>query len=202
MAIALQLGNLMRPLVLALAAASTVAIPSPASACSLAGNGSWQADEALASDTTPPSAPAAEVTGVFRSEDESSGCGNVASCGSIASIHLAVSATDDRAQPEQIGYEVTVVGGEPPDGFDPTLDPRVIPFGDELVFYFDFNSPSFSMDLEIRAVDANGNLGPPVVVTVEDQVDRSGGCATGSSNLVGFGMLAFATAFAMRRRRR
>ena len=58
------------------------------------------------------------------------------------------------------------------------------------------------MDLEIRAVDANGNLGPPVVVTVENTVDDGGGCAAGvNGNLAGFGMLAFATAFVLRRRR-
>lgn len=188
----------------ALAALSAViASPRPASACSLAGNGTWIAAEDQTADTTPPSAPTAEVTGVFRSEDDSQGCvGATSSCGSIASIHLAVSATDDTATADQIGYEITLVGGEPPAGFDPSREGRVVPFGDELNFYFDFDAPSFSMDLEIRAVDGNGNLGPPVVLTVEDEIDQSGGCAAGANgNLVGFGMLAFATAFALRRRR-
>ncbi len=181
-------------------ASALLATPTPASACSLVGNNPWQPDETQASDTTPPSAPVVSAF-VTRNEDDSSGCGNVASCGSIAAIHLDVQATDDRTTAEQIGYEVTIVGGTAPTNFDPTLDGRVTPaFSGELIFYFEFSSPSFSVVLEVRAVDANGNLGPPVVITVEDEVDESSGCATGSGNLAGFGLLAFATAFALRRR--
>ncbi len=197
--------SVMRALALVTAAASAIlATPSPAVACSLVGNNLWQQDAAQASDNTPPSKPTVEVLAVNRNQD-SSGCGASSSCGSIASMHLAVSASDDRATPTQIGYEVRIVGGDAPTNFDPSRDGRISPsFGEELVFYFDFNSPSFAVDLEVRAVDANGNLGPPVVVTVEDTVDEGVGCASASranGSLIGFGILTFATLLALRRRR-
>lgn len=184
---------------LLVAAVALVALPAPADACDRAGNSSWRSDEPIAGDTTPPSVPTAEVIGVTRSE-ERSGCGTMSSCGNSAIIALAVSSTDDRATVAQIGYEITIVGGDPPRGFNPEERGRVIPaLDDTLVFDFAFDAGSFSMDLEIRAVDANGNVGEPTLVTVEDFVD-DGGCRAGG-NVVGFGMLAFATAFAMRKRR-
>jgi hypothetical protein len=196
----------MRPIVLALAASALVAIPTPAEACSRVGNGSWQADAAQAGDTTPPSATVVSAF-VTRDKGDSGGCLGTSSCGSFAAIHLDVQATDDRTSPEEIAFEVRVVGGTAPTNFDPSRDGRVLPaFGTELIFNFQFSSPSFAVDLEVRAVDANGNLGPPVVITVEDTVDE-GGCAisrqepSGTGNLVGFGLLAFATAFALRRHR-
>jgi len=187
---------------LAAAGVALVVAPRPADACSLIANGDWQPDTAQASDTTPPAAPTVEITDVHRSEDRS-GCGGTSSCGDLATIHLAVSATDDRATAAQLGYELRVVGGTPPAGFDPEAAGRVTPaFGDELVFYFDFAAPSFEVDVEVRAVDANGNLGPPTVVTISDVVDR-GGCTThrANSGMIGFGLTALAAAVALRRRR-
>lgn len=184
---------------LLVAAVASFALPSPADACDRAGNGSWRSDEPIAGDTAPPSVPTAELIGVTRSEDPS-GCGTMSSCGSSATIAIAVSATDDRAAVAQLGYEIRIVGGDPPRGFNPEARGRVTPaFDDTLLFDFAFDAGSFSVDLEIRAVDANGNVGEPTLVTVEDFVD-DGGCRAGG-NAVGFGMLAFATAFALRKRR-
>jgi MYXO-CTERM domain-containing protein len=199
----------MRLFAFALAATSAlVALPRPASACSLATNDLWIQNPAHASDTTAPSRPAigaVEVTRHF--EDEQSGCGrNVSSCGSFGTMEINVSATDDRAQAQDIGYEVRIVGGNAPDAFDPTREGRVRPFFGEgrMIFFFDVDSPDFSVDLEIRAVDGNGNVGDPIVVTVTDeQPESSSGCAAGKQgSLVGFGLIAFATALALRRRRR
>jgi MYXO-CTERM domain-containing protein len=193
----------MRLFAMTLAAVSAlVAMPRSASACSLATNDLWIENEAHATDATPPSTPVVGAAVVSRHFDDNNGCGNVASCGSFGTMEIEISATDDRATEADIGYEVTIVGGTAPTGFDPTREGRVRPFG-QLIFFFDADSPDFSVDLEIRAVDGNGNVGEPIVITVTDEQPSSGGCAAGKhKSLAGFGLMALATLLAMRRRRR
>jgi hypothetical protein len=130
---------------------------------------------------------------------DSGGCG-MAGCGDRASIHLELSATDDRAQPDLIGYEIRVIGGQPPVGLDPMRDGRVQ--GSQLYFFFDYGAPGFTVDLEIRAVDLNGNLGPPVVVTVTDAEDGGGCMATRQHGLAGFGLVLVVLGWVTRRRYR
>ena len=183
------------------AAVAVVAVPRTADACSLATNDQWVADPTHSADQTSPSTPEVANVAVTRSED-SGGCG-MSSCGDRATIHLDVSATDDRAQAELIGYEVRVVGGEAPAGLDPMRDGRVRPSGGELLFYFDYGAPGFTIDLEIRAVDLNGNLGPPQIVTVSD-VEPSAGCMSVARQhgLVTFGLVLLVLGWVTRRRYR
>jgi len=178
----------------AAAVVASVALPSPASACSPErGNDPWEMDPTQASDSTPPSPPTVEG---FTERKEGSDLEGM--CGDSAALRLRVSATDDQTTPAQIGYEVTIVGGDRPLGFDPESKGRITALSDRLTYGFDFDADSFSVDLEVRAVDGNGNVGPPTLITVED--DDGGGCTTGAGGM-GFGMLAFATAFTLRRRR-
>ena len=187
----------MRLLVLCLFAA-VVAVPRTADACSLADNGIWAADPAHASDQTAPSMPEVVDSEVLRTAD-SGGC-VAAGCGDRASIHLELSATDDRAQPDLIGYEIRVVGGEPPAGLDPMREGRVQ--GSSLFFFFDYGAPGFTVDLEIRAVDLNGNLGPPRILTVSDAEHGEGCMAVRQHGLVGFGLVLLVLGWVTRRRYR
>lgn len=175
--------------------------PQPAAACSLATNDPWRADPAHAADRVAPGQPDVAAAEVQR-QAESGGCG-MAGCGNIASIRVDVTATDDRAAAEVIGYEVTVVGGEPPAGLDLAREGRVVAPGGELRFFFDYSAPGFSVDLELRAVDLNGNVGAPVVVTVTDRDDGDGGCmAARTHGLVGCGLVLLALGWVTRRRYR
>jgi hypothetical protein len=181
------------------AAAAVVAVPRTADACSLADNGLWVADPTHSGDRTAPSLPEVVDVEVLRNAD-SGGC-VAAGCGDRASIHLALSATDDRAQPDLIGYEIRVAGGQPPRGLDPMREGRVR--GGQFYFFFDYGAPGFTVDLEVRAVDLNGNLGPPVIVTVSD-AEPSAGCMSVARQhgLVTFGLVLLVLGWVTRRRYR
>lgn len=142
-------------------------LPRTAGACSLAGNDDHHLDPAHAGDTTPPSLATASAELVWHEDDDGGGgCGStVASCGSYGLITLAVAATDDAAPADDLGYQLRVIAGVPPSGLNlPAQNVRA--FSGELLVYFDYSSPGFDFDLEIRAVDLNGNLGPPSVVSI------------------------------------
>lgn len=192
-----------------LAALLALADSRPASACSLLTNDDFQEDPAQAGDATPPGA----VTGsaeVFRNEEEEGvGCTQVAGCGDIAAIRLDVSATDNATPADRMGYLVTVVGGEPPAGlvgesFGGIRSTPVTGYGGELIFYFDFNDRAgFQLDLEVRAVDLGGNLGPPTIFSVGEAAPDEGGCRTsGSATSGGLVLLAIAGVVLRRRARR
>ena len=179
------------------AAVAVVAVPKTADACSLVHNDQWVADPSHTADRTSPSMPEVADATVFRNSD-GGGCG-MAGCGDRAGIELDVSATDDRAETDLIGYEVRVVGGQAPAGLDPISEGRVR--GGSLLFYFDYGAPGFTVDLEIRAVDLNGNLGPPRIVTVSD-AEPSAGCMSVARQhgLVSFGLVLLVLGWVTRRR--
>jgi len=142
-------------------------IPRPSGACSPVEDdyGPHDRDPAFVTDTVAPSAVDATYD-VYRSSG-GGGCAN--SCGSgFSTIQLSVHATDDRTSSERMGYRFTIVGGQPP--------PRILfPTGDRISSYGQFNwrfdpdyDGAFSFDVEIRAVDLNGNLGPATIVTLAD----------------------------------
>lgn len=153
--------------------------PRPATACSLVGNDDHRLEATYSSDTTQPSQVMASSE-IFRHAEEDSGCSNgVSSCGDIASIQITVTATDDAAPADRLGYQVRVAGGDPPAGLRLPAQ-AVDPYQDELYFYFDYRDDSgFRFDLELRAVDLNGNVGPPSVVEITEPArDTSAGCST------------------------
>lgn len=83
----------------------------------------------------------------------------------IVSLDLEVA--DDRAPSDRIGYRLAVVGGQLPVGIRfPEHD--VIGYLNtlELVFSASHDGP-VAFDLEIRAVDLNGNVGKPTTVHVD-----------------------------------
>ena len=188
-------------------AAATAALATlaarPAAACSPVTN-DWHAiDAAYATDAIAPAAPTVAAVRVARNQDSGGSCG-MSSCGDLSMIELDVTATDDRAPADQLGYEVTIVGGTAP--ADLGLDAMAIrpAFGDTMVFRFDGDDHGWAVQLSVRAVDLNGNLGPPTVVTVTDPEPETGGCAAQRHGrpLVAPALVAAAALLATRRRRR
>ncbi len=154
---------------------ATLVAPRPIGACSLATNELHRVDPAFSSDATPPSAVTAAVVDVAHIEDDGDGggCGShVASCGSYGVVTVAVSATDDAAPPDRIGYQIRLVSGTPPRDFGVPAQSDMLgasrPFENELIFYFHPDDHDWQVELEIRAVDLNGNLGPPTLLAIVD----------------------------------
>lgn len=176
--------------------------PRPASACSLIENDVHQLDTAHASDTVAPS-PVTASTDIHRSAD-TPGCAGVTSCGDIASIAITVEATDDAAPVDMLGYQLRVVSGDLPAGLGVPTDAVMSNGGDNLYLYFNYGDRSgFSFDLEIRARDLNGNLGPATVITVSEPGES--GCSAGHAPLGHASMLGgalLALALVVRKRRR
>jgi uncharacterized protein (TIGR03382 family) len=130
---------------------------------------------------------------------------NGGTCNPIGYLVLAVAATDDATHPDRIGYRVQVTAG------DAVRSPNedLVATDSSLYLYFDPRSPGFVIDLEVSAVDQNGNVGPatayhvdftnPNPVTDEPEPTDDGGCATSG----GAGWLAaLAVALLVLRRRR
>lgn len=149
----------------------------PAEACSLAGNDLHQRDPMHASDATPPAAPVIVDARVYRTEDDGDalGCSNIAGCGSYGVIMVDADTADDATPEEQIGYQVRLVSGTLPRGME--LPSEAVTGWGELYFYFDHEAPGFEAEIELRAVDLNGNMGAPVTFVIGD-APRSEGCAT------------------------
>jgi uncharacterized protein (TIGR03382 family) len=180
--------------------AALVDAPRPAAACSLIGNGEHQLDTAYANDTVAPSAVTASAA-VHRSADDT-GCGGASSCGDLASVSIDVAATDDAAPADMLGYQLRVVGGQPPAGLTIPTEAVMSYGGGDLYFYFEYGDRSgFNFALEIRAVDLNGNLGPPTTITIgEDQA--TSGCSTSHGSTLGAVLLALLAVLARPRRLR
>ncbi|MGN6108822.1 MAG: MYXO-CTERM sorting domain-containing protein [Kofleriaceae bacterium] len=186
---------------LPLTLAATIGLaPRPADACDLVSNRPHERDPAHAADTVAPSAPRIVDTTVGRSEDDA-GCGAYGSCGSYGWFQIEMQAFDDATPADRIGYQVRLIGGVLPAGLTLPTTPLFGEYG--LTFYFDIDAPSFVADLEVRAIDLNGNLGPPTVVTIADHVD-DGGCAAGGRTrpIAGAGVALLVLGMLVRRRRR
>ena len=71
-------------------------------------------------------------------------------------------ATDDLTPADQLGFTVVLLEA-PPDGFE--LGPMPIR-GGEGIFTYPLPAKAFSLEMEVRAVDLNNNVGPPTRFTV------------------------------------
>lgn len=143
--------------------------PRTTGACSLVpvDDGPHLNDPAYESDTVPPG-PVTASFDVSRSSGDGSGCGTSHGCGPVSMVHVAVTATDDQAPVEHLGYRVAIVGGQPPPHLGFPTDDRVAVWG-EFNWRFDPSyRGAFSFDVEIRAIDLNGNVGPATVLTISD----------------------------------
>jgi MYXO-CTERM domain-containing protein len=179
--------------------------PQVVDACSFAPNETHALDAAFANDATPPGAP--DVTPTVRRWEYPS------SCFDIGLIDVAVSATDNAAPPDRLGYRFSVRSGDPPDRFGITADaiaPPALDGSDSVSLFFNYMDTAFAFELEVRAVDLNGNVGPPTVVYISDPAgpnnsddDDTGCSATGSSSSNGLAsLLTLGVLFTLRSRRK
>lgn len=162
----------MRIQLLALATLLAPSMPRPVGACGRypADRGAHALDAVFSTDVTPPTKP--KVSAEAWEQGESSGCGGTNSkCGTPALVYLNIVTTDDRATPDRIGYKLAIKGGSPPAGLvlpDGALRAEVDLDGiGELGLRYDNGASGWSFDLEITAVDLNGNESEPVTVTID-----------------------------------
>jgi hypothetical protein len=127
-----------------------------------------------ASDTTSPSAPFAKVDLVRRGQGPSTeaNCSqSVSSCDDFGSISIALTATDDQAPADKMGYQVEVVAGRLPDGLALPSGPVLLTGGHLYLHWSDGatdDQEAVSFTLAIRAVDLAGNASPPANLEVSD----------------------------------
>ncbi len=149
-------------------------------------------DPAQADDTTPPSAPVVEVE-VIRYDQ---GC-----AADTAELLITMEATDDRAAADRIGFLITVASGELT---LETQEEAIVPYG-PVSFYFRDDELPFEGELEIRAVDSNGNIGPPTIVEVSSSDASSRkrfASLRGTGPMFTYGLIGVALVIARRRRRK
>lgn len=145
-------------------------LPRPVGACSPAlRDGGWHSnDPAYATDTVAPSAVMASATVERSTRDDGGSVGCNTSCGPAPGyIVLRPTATDDRAGLAQLGFKLAIASGQPPRGLDVSQVLLIESYSGEIGLRFDNDAAPFSFDLELRAVDLNGNEGPPTVITIE-----------------------------------
>jgi hypothetical protein len=155
----------MRLRLAALAILLAPSIPRPVGACSLAApnGGPHELDPAESSDTVAPGAVDVQVS-LYDGQRER-GCSQ-STCGDLPpAVHLVITSSDNRTPPELLGYRLRVVRGQPPVGSQ--IPSEAVRTTGNLIYFNHSEDDSFDFDLEVRAVDLNGNLGPATVVTIE-----------------------------------
>lgn len=159
-------------------------------ACGYSGYAPHVTDPAQADDATPPSAPVVDVE-ITRYDQGCSSNG--------LDLELAMQATDDRAPAERIGFLITVASGD----FSIEIeDGAIVPYG-PVSFYFADDELPFEGELEVRAIDLNGNIGPPTIVEVSSSAHSSSKrFASVPGPLLTYGLVGLALVIACRRRRR
>jgi hypothetical protein len=117
----------------------------------------------LAGDVTPPSATAVvSIRAEIDDPEAEASCtfGGRFCYGGVVIVQFR--ATDDHTPAERLGFTVALLEA-PPDGFE--LGPMPIK-GSEGRFTYPLPSREFSLEMEVRAVDLNKNIGPPTRFTV------------------------------------
>jgi hypothetical protein len=152
----------------------------PASACSFPANVPHVRDPMHANDAVAPG----EVTATFVSVSppaDTEGCGAQSgnSCSGLGSFSFVLEASDDQTPADSMGFQLRLVEGELPNllGGFPSEPQRPYQPGASFVFVFSDHEPqAISFVLEVRAVDLNGNLGPPLRIQIL-RAAESGACA-------------------------
>ncbi len=150
-------------------------IPRPIGACSFAqrNGGLWSA-RPIEGDTQGPTLLGAEYRVERPADDDSIGCGR--SCGPGSGyIVLQLSAQDDLSAREDIAYRFEILGGTMPPGFEAEsyfVEVAFRPDSDivdaiELGLSVSRDAGSFAFDLQITAIDLNGNESTPIVIEIE-----------------------------------
>jgi hypothetical protein len=169
-----MLRNLSWGLALTFVAAGTlIAAEKAAQACKLAVPRPLVLDP-QSSDTTPPSAPTATVGSIRRGKGpETNGCSqSTSSCDDLGSIYIALTATDDEATPDQMGFQLELTDGALPSGLTLPSSPVLATAGHLYLAWGDGatdEQEAIAFTLAIRAVDLAGNISPPTTVKVASE---------------------------------
>lgn len=139
-------------------------IPRDSGACSpLQINGGEWTHEPLAGDVEPPIAVTASYEIKRFPISEGTGCGD-APCGGWTFVLLDLASTDDRTPADRIGYRFAIASGQPPEGL--YIGQTWLASDGELGLRY-YGDGAFSFDLEITALDQNGNESEPVVISID-----------------------------------
>lgn len=176
-------------------AALALAMPRDADACLQPTYEEHVLDRSQLSDTMKPGPVSISM---WIEQPDGGGCATRESrCAEPAGRRLVVmvSASDDQTPPDKMGYRVDITSGRAP--FPAPGDVRAI---DGLLRFDLGDSEDYEFELAIRAVDLNGNMGPPTYTPIAEASGE--GCASHHGRAVSFGMLAIVIALVVGRRRR
>jgi hypothetical protein len=116
-------------------------------------------------DAVPPSAPTVtNVVFLAGAPRESSGCGGGPDCPSIDQVSMTVTASDDKAEPQALGYRVRLVRGD--DRLYLPYDARAPQNGELRFGGYHTDESHGELVLAVSAVDQARNEGPATEVTV------------------------------------
>jgi len=140
-----------------------------------------------AEDTTPPSTP--EIGEAILRQRRPELLETQSRCGSLSSFQIvfAPSSTDDRTAPENIGYELEVVDGEPPSALHLPTTPVRFQYdwavADRFVFGFGESNEDVRFSLRVSAIDEAGNRSSASALVL---VTGEAGCSlAGQAGLAG-----------------
>lgn len=152
-----------------------------AAACGASVPDTFMLDPAYRDDTSPPSPPSVSATARLSTGTD---------CGDFVIVSMEVSTTDDRAPSERIGY---IIDMESPATTAPT---------GSLHRYFPADSPSFTKQFSVRAVDLNGNTSEPSLVDIAYEAPSADdGCNVAGSPGFALALLVLARCKRWRRSR-
>jgi len=158
----------------------------PSDACTPKINPAHTLDPAHSGDQTPPGE--VTVTASFAESDDST----KDQCFWEGVMAVTVSAVDDATPADRLGYDLREIRGR----FPGALPFQPVGLGTSGILVFYAQSTDIDVTFEVRAVDLNGNYGPPVELTVT----HDGGCSTSGAGSIGAGLALLG--LARRRRRR
>ena len=153
--------------------------PETADACSIPNNEAFVLDAAYADDHVAPGTVTITNAILSRAGDyEGCGARMRSSCSDLGTISFSVHAEDDRAPSDRLGVVVSVLEGELPQlSLGAPFSPLRTMSGSVVYVFGDSDPQDYDFVLEVRAIDLNGNVGPPTLVPFSRGTD--GGCATG-----------------------
>lgn len=186
-----------------LVAIGILAVPDTGRACKPATNEPFSVVDS-GTDSVPPGDVTASVEAVTLAAESGAGAGD---CGTTSFVRLLVSASDDQAASDKLGYQVTLLCGDLP----PVEDVPVKPLEGRLFYAWNSSGETaFHSRLGVSAVDRAGNVGPMTTLDVsagdaeECSTSTEGSCSMSSHARGGLwsSVVCLLAGLALARRRR
>ena len=142
----------------------------------------FEKDPAASADLVAPPRPIVEHLGTQYFEAESEACTPSGStCGPRPETWIAtvsIRSTDNATPENKMAFEYQVVGGDLPKGLQLPTTPTYLPSGGNVTSFDYQDARAFSVDIQVIAIDANGNRSEPTVFTLSQQGES--GCSVPS----------------------